>query len=540
MNTNSEYQKKLLKKWGAILESGSTRIGSVQGKLTVAQLLENTHRDFVKHGFFTEATNTLNPTVTPQGAYDISQGVLGKGDYVLPNVVMPMLRRIFPNLIAHELVSVQPLDRPTGIAIALRITGPNGGNEDYDKNFEYGYERSVGTTGKKTTKGFPPFGSAKSKLAERFGLGDDYDRGEGRGATEGEGFSQDGTGNDVHFGRMARPGEPDKYPLAGINFIKTPVEAKTRKLGTEWSVEFAEDLEAMHGIDIETEMVNSMSAAIGAEIDQEIVDYMLEAGAQDGSFLEWDVASADGLDQMGRISTLLTLLTKAANDIAVTTRMGAGNFVVASNNVCSAIQQLGAQKLVTDGKTMPSVPASAVGALAKEGLINEGRQLLVRNTYAPVDYALIGYKGTAVGSSGIIYCPYIPITLVKTVDPWTFNNRIGVRTRYGMLNNPFDAKNFYRLIKVDLDQEYPGIGGGKKYFFGEAATFEPKAAVAKSLSLNAEHDVQPDGRGAEPDPEYPTWKATEGDADPSGSTVADTLDGGETGGAPAPKAKKAK
>ena len=533
MNTNSEYQKKLLKKWGAILESGSTRIGSVQGKLTVAQLLENTHRDFVKHGFFTEATNTLNPTVTPQGAYDISQGVLGKGDYVLPNVVMPMLRRIFPNLIAHELVSVQPLDRPTGIAIALRITGPNGGNEDYDKekNYEYGYERTVGTTGKKLTKGQFPFGG---KFAERFAVGDDYDRGAGRGATEGEGFSQDGTGNDVHFGRMARPGEPDKYPLAGINFIKTPVEAKTRKLGTEWSVEFAEDLEAMHGIDIETEMVNSMSAAIGAEIDQEIVDYMLEAGAQDGSFLEWDVAAADGLDQMGRISTILTLITKAANDIAVTTRMGAGNFVVASNNVCSAIQQLGSQKLVTDGKTMPSVPASAVGALAKEGLINEGRQLLVRNTYAPVDYALVGYKGTAVGSSGVIYCPYIPITLVKTVDPWTFNNRIGVRTRYGMLNNPFDAKNFYRLIKVDLDQPYSGIGDGgekTKYFFGEAASFEPKAAVAKSVSISGEHTDQGDGVGMEPDPEYPNWKATEGGSDPSG-----------TGGAPAPapKAKKAK
>jgi len=497
MNTNSEYQKKLLKKWGAILESGSNRIGSVQGKLTIAQLLENTHRDFVKHGFFTEATNTINNTMTPTpGAYDISQGVLGKGDYVLPNVVMPMLRRIFPNLIAHELVSVQPLDRPTGIAIAMRITGPNGGNVDYDKNYEYGYERSVGTTGKGGVN--LPLG-LKGKLAERFADATDYDRGSGRGASEGEGFSQDGTGTDVQFGRMGQPGVSDKYPMAGINFIKTPVEAKTRKLGTEWSVEFAEDLEAMHGIDIETEMVNSMSAAIGSEIDQEIVDLMLEAGAQDGSFLTWDVASADGLDQMGRTATLLTTITKAANDIAITTRMGAGNFVVASNNVCSAIQQLGSQKLVTDGRTMPSVPASAVGALAKEGLINEGRQLLVRNTYAPVDYALVGYKGTAVGSSGIIYCPYIPITLVKTVDPWTFNNRIGVRTRYGVLNNPFDAKNFYRLIKVDLKSKYTGIGGGDKYFFGD----KDGATVAQSVSISADSSA---------DPVYPEWKALQEDS----------------------------
>lgn len=497
MNTNSVYQKKLLQKWGAILESGSNRIGSVQGKLTVAQLLENTHRDFVKHGFFTEATNTVNPGLTPQaGAYDISQGVLGKGDYVLPNVVMPMLRRIFPNLIAHELVSVQPLDRPTGIAIAMRITGPNGAGfngEDHSKNYEYGYERTVSTTGRKLSG---------TKFAERFapaaGSTDpnpvaNYDQGRGVRASEGEGFGTQ------PFGAMKEPGVPDRYPMAGINFIKTPVEAKTRKLGTEWSVEFAEDLEAMHGIDIETEMVNSMSAAIGSEIDQEIVDLMLEAGAQDGSFLTWDVAAADGLDQMGRAATLLTTITKAANDIAITTRMGAGNFVVASNNVCSAIQQLGSQKLVTDGKTMPSVPASAVGALAKEGLINEGRQLLVRNTYAPVDYALVGYKGTAVGSSGIVYCPYIPITLVKTVDPWTFNNRIGVRTRYGVLNNPFDAKNFYRLIKVDLTKSYEGIGGGTKYFFGD----KDGATVAQSVSIS---QATQGGLHGEPDPDYPDWR----------------------------------
>ena len=525
MNTNSVYQKKLLQKWGAILESGSNRISTVQGKLTVAQLLENTHRDFVKHGFFTEATNTISPTVTPQaGAYDISQGVLGKGDYVLPNVVMPMLRRIFPNLIAHELVSVQPLDRPTGIAIALRITGPNGAGDARDghtKNFEYGYERTVSTTGKKAT--MPTFASRFAPAAGGTDPLANYDMGKGVRAAEGEGFggpyAANGTGGQP-FGHMGEPGVPDRYPMAGINFIKTPVEAKTRKLGTEWSVEFAEDLEAMHGIDIETEMVNSMSAAIGAEIDQEIVDLMLESGAQTGSFLEWNVAEADGLDQMGRAATLLTTITKAANDIAITTRMGAGNFVVASNNVCSAIQQLGSQKLVTDGKTMPSVPASAVGALAKEGLINEGRQLLVRNTYAPVDYALVGYKGTAVGSSGIVYCPYIPITLVKTVDPWTFNNRIGVRTRYGVLNNPFDAKNFYRLIKVDLASGYYGIGGKEeKHFFGSAKAAE----VAQSISISAEEIG--DEKGKAPDPAYPAWTGKIATADPAG--------------APAPKAAPA-
>ena len=475
MLVNADYQKKLLKKWGMILESGN-KISTVQDKLIVAQVLENTHRFYKKLGFFTEATNTVNPTITPNGAYDVSNGILGAGDYILPNVVMPMLRRIFPTLMAHELVGVQPMTSPIGYALALRAQGPNGSNSSYGKeeNYEYGFEATAGTTGKKVATDAP-----FSRRGEGI-------RGTGRGTTEGEGF-----GEAPAFGRFGPSGVPGTYPQSTINFVKKPVTAETRKLGSEWSSELAEDLEAMHGIDIETEMVNLLSFQIGSEIDQQILDAMVDAGAKNET-VKWNAAEADGLDQMGRIATLLTTVTKAANDISVTTRRGPGNFVVASVNVASAIQQLGSQKLVTDGKTMPSVPASSVGALSKEGLVNDGRQLLVRDSYATVDYALVGYKGTHPGDSGIIYCPYVPVTLVKTVDPYTLSPRIGARTRYGLLDNPFDAQNFYRVVECKFDGVYQ-LGSGNRYFFGS----ESGHTIAQSISISGENAGEGSSAAAE-------------------------------------------
>lgn len=246
-------------------------------------------------------------------------------------------------------------------------------------------------------------------------------------------------------------------------------------MGSEWTPEDAEDLEAMQGLDIETEMVNLISYQIGAEIDQQIKESMIRAAWAEGKVL--DVSRLDGLDQMGRIAAMLTFVTREANEIAIKTRRGAGNFVLASTTVCSCLQQLGTSKLVSDGKTMPSVPASAVGAMTKEGLINDGRQLLVRDTNTYGSYALVGYKGTHAGDSGIIYCPYIPVTLYKAIKPENGLSVVGARTRYGLVDNPFDARNFYSLIKfTGFDQEF--IFNGQRTFFGDAIAPVPSSSGA--------------------------------------------------------------
>lgn len=513
--TNSDYQKKLLKRWAPVLEKGAP-IDSVEKKLVVAQCLENTRREFTKKGLFTEAapTNVSNidardPAYTAPLA---GKGVMTQNDYILPNVVMPMLRRIFPTLMAHELVGVQAMTGPTGVVMALRAIAANPervGLPVGDKGFyEFGYGENGRTnqsvfTGEKTP--YLPDSTAESAIQNGFAKknpaledinlflnGYNGMAGHGVPTGRGEGYAQGGGYADGWAAEYGEKYGPHKggtldptfghwrnntYPQATIKFEKRFVAAETRKLGSEWTPEDAEDLEAQQGIDLETELTNLLSYQIGAEIDQQIKESMLFAAWNDSKVL--DVSKLDGLDQMGRIAAMLTFVTREANEISIKTRRGAGNFVLASTTVCSCLQQLGTSKLVSDGKTMPSVPASAIGAMTKEGLINDGRQLLVRDTNTFGSYALVGYKGTQAGDAGIIYCPYIPVTLYKAIKPENGLSVIGARTRYGLVDNPFDAKNYYSLIKyTGFDSQYT-LGGGQRTFFGElSADSAPDSASA--------------------------------------------------------------
>ena len=508
--TNSEYQKRLLKRWAPVLEKGAA-IDSVEKKLVLAQVLENTRKEFTKKNLFTEAAPTAvqNTIDNRDPAYQApiqGKGVLTQNDYILPNVVMPMLRRIFPTLMAHELVGVQAMTGPTGYVMALRAIAANPERVGLPQGYEFGYGDHGRTnqsifTGDNAVNTNVPVDSTQSlqnKLYAEDPALDDIGAfingtsysGRGVPTGRGEGYAH-GTpatykgldGKDYPYMNGAAgyaggyAGDPNRaldptfghwrnntYPQATIKFEKRLVAAETRKLGSEWTPEDAEDLEAMQGIDIETEMTNLISYQLGAEIDQQIKESMLYAAWGTAKVL--DVSKLDGLDQMGRIAAMLTVVTREANEISIKTRRGAGNFVLASTTVCSCLQQLGTSKLVSDGKTMPSVPASSIGAMTKEGLINDGRQLLVRDTNTFGSYALVGYKGTQAGDAGIIYCPYIPVTLYKAIKPENGLSVIGARTRYGLVDNPFDADNYYSLIKfTGFDKGYT-LGTSKRTFFG--------------------------------------------------------------------------
>lgn len=512
--TNSDYQKKLLKRWAPILEKG-TPINSVEQKLVLAQCLENTRKEFTKKGLFTEAAPTaVNNTIDGrEPAYNAplqGDGVLTANDYILPNVVMPMLRRIFPTLMAHELVGVQAMTGPVGYVMALRAMAANRGFQGYELGYGIrGRMNQSAFTGAanvccSTDSAFNTSASQNGLCCGGHGFEDmaltDLDTflggnmpyakaGHGVATGAGEGYATNGgyasgmapngteTGVDPldpKFGHWRN----NTYPQATIKFEKRLVAAETRKLGSEWTPEDAEDLEAMQGLDLETEMVNLISYQIGAEIDQQIKESMIRAAWNESKVI--DVSMLDGLDQMGRIAAMLTFVTKESNEIAIKSRRGAGNFVLASTTVCSCLQQLGTSKLVSDGKTLPSVPAAAIGAMTKEGLINDGRQLLVRDTNTFGSYALVGYKGTHAGDTGIIYCPYIPVTLYKAIKPENGLSVVGARTRYGLVDNPYDAANFYSLIKFSgFDKKYT-LGDGARTFFGGPAASSGSIAGADS------------------------------------------------------------
>ena len=514
MLLDKQYQRRLMAKWGKFLKEGKA-IESSQTRYALAQVLENTCEDFKRRGLLTEAFNLGAPGEVPQdgdayvgthtgktqtqagfaplGKRAANNGYMGGkwgernqgseeayGDFQIPNVVMPLLRRIFPDLIANELVSVQPLNGPIGFAMALRAQyGANGrvGVGNLDPR-EYGHDGEIGGryapdtryTGEADEEDLKEgkwalTGNVDEELAKRPELSaattDDFWKEYARGwqknlKGEGEYNVQRGVAAEVEPDTEYASLADGTYPTVGFNLIKTGVTAKTRKLAAQWSPELAEDMEAMHGIDVEQEMVNILSYEIGAEIDRQIVTEMVKAAITGGSVSTWSAAGADGLDQMGRLATLLTKITVEANKIAVRTRRGAANFVIASPTVTAVLEQMTMNKYVSfsGGKAVPSVPDSGAGALQKQGLINDGNQLLVRDAYAAGNYALLGYKGQRTGDSGIIYCPYIPVQLLKLVRPDTGTPQVLARTRYGMMNTPWDAVNYYHFIKVDLDSRY--------------------------------------------------------------------------------------
>lgn len=468
MNRDAIKQSRLLKRWAPLLESGSA-IESSNTKKVLAQVFENTYKEFSRHGLLTEAAKFPGARANITGANPI--GADGKqnagfmkgpdisvadGNFFMPNVIMPMLRRIFPDLIANELVGVQAMNGPVGIALALRAT--------YGKE---GSTREIGFDSPDTAFTGAQGDDLSAALSGYAGEGADLSAWAGMGAY---------TGANTEFASFSS----DKttlvegaYPQASFGLKQATVTAKTRKIGGQWSPELAEDMEAMHGIDVENEMVNILSYEIGAEIDRQILTEMVKAAIRGGAKTVWNPAKADGIDQMSRLATLLTEITTYANQIALRTRRGAANFVVASPRVTAALQQMGMNKFVSfsGGKTIPSVPYSGVGALQKQGLINDGCQLLVRDAYAQGDYVLLGYKGTHPGDAGIIYCPYIPVQMSKAINPDTMTPVIGCRTRYGIMNSVWDAERYYHYIDVKglVGQEY--TLNGPRHFTSNAPEY---------------------------------------------------------------------
>ena len=500
----SAYQRRLLKRWKPILESGKT-IESTSTKVALAQILENT-LGFYKaqnRGFLNEATTvgvTQPGVVGSKGSGFGPEGITGKGvmtgdysypyagsaygDYYLPNVVIPMLRRIMPDLMANELVAVQPLNAPVGYALAFRPV--------YNKNGYVG----VGTNDNDREIGYAPVDITYSGLtadndAKAVKNGDFWDTYAGKD----DRWSGDGAplGASSEYASL----NDNTYPTVSFGLVKSAVEAKTRKLAAHWSPELAEDMQAMHGIDVEREMVNTLTYEIGAEIDRQIITEMVKAAIIGNSTSTWTPATADGLDQMGRLATLLTQITVEANQIAIRTRRGNANFVVTTPRVCALLQQLSMNKFTSfkTSATMPTVPDTGVGALAKVGLINDDQQLLVRDSYAAAgrnDYVLMGYKGKQPGDSGIIYCPYVPLQLSKVMQPGSFTPSVGARTRYGILSNPWDAKTYYHFMKITgLTDQY--AWNGERRFIAEPSSIPLSGQNDYSMTLNKQEKDQRPG-----------------------------------------------
>jgi hypothetical protein len=269
-----------------------------------------------------------------------------------------------------------------------------------------------------------------------------------------------------------------KIPQITVSFEKTAVEALTRRLAAKWSVELEQDLKNMNGIDIDSELTNTMSYEIQAEIDREMIARMIQvclnAGAGTG-YSTWSAVSADARWSGERAKDFYNRLIVEANRVAVRNRSGAANFIIATPRVCAILETL---QNFTWMPTNGNVNTQPVG-IAKVGSIG-GRFQIYRDTrteaqaagynagYASprnpgVDYALLGYKGSEYYDSGIVYCPYIPVMVQRTIGPNDFSPRVGLLTRYGVVDHIFGANLYYHLVICN--------GLGQSFVPGQAATY---------------------------------------------------------------------
>jgi len=457
----------LLEKWSPVLDYTSKNVSAIEDdhtRLNTAILLENQEQRCLReagpnyagsNGTNTAGVNgSLGDTFgtnnwTNQVAGTPGTDTYAAGDYRLPKILIPMIRRTFPELISNEIVGVQPMSGPVGLAFALRYryeTQALGNGVD-------GQPSATGATS--ATGAYNATGLDGSELG--YQLLDTRFTGTSSQALSGNSlFSVISTDSGV--ARLLQNFElTGSIPQIVVSFEKTAVEAGTRRLAARWSVELEQDLKNMNGIDIDTELTNAMSYELQAEIDREMIIRMIQValnGGADRGYSTWSPASADARWLVERNRDFYQRLIIEANRIAVRNRRGAANFVVATPRVCAILEMLPEFQWVPVQGNVNTQPVGVAKVGSLGGRFNVYRdtrteaQFEINQRGTRLEYALLGYKGPEFYDTGIIYCPYIPVMVQRTIGPNDFAPRVGLLTRYGVVDNIFGANLYYHVIIV--------------------------------------------------------------------------------------------
>jgi hypothetical protein len=418
----------LQQKWNGVLDHPDLpTISDPYRKAVTAVVLENQAVEMQKSGMITE---TINNTT-------------GAAIQNFDPILISLVRRSLPNLIAYDVCGVQPMTGPTGLIFAMRSrystqTGTEAFyNEANTGSAGLGTAQTALTVGNQTANTFVANGAGvagmSTALAEA--LGD--------------------SGNT--FQEMA------------FSIEKVTVTAKTRALKAEYSMELAQDLKAVHGLDAETELANILSSEILAEINREVVRTVYgsaKIGAQVGTttagVFNLDTDS-NGRWMVEKIKGLAFQIEREANTIAKTTRRGKGNIMICSSDVASALAMAGILDYNSALQSQVSLTVDDTGNTFAGTIF--GRIKVYIDPYFPAnfssEFAVVGYKGTNAYDAGLFYCPYVPLQMVRAVDTGTFQPKIGFKTRYGLVANPFaegtaqglgalntQANNYYRAFRI--------------------------------------------------------------------------------------------
>ena len=413
--------EEIQKKWSPVLEHPD--LGEIKDsyrKAVTAIILENQEKALQEEkGIISEAVHANNMS-SAVDTYD--------------PILISLVRRALPNLMAYDVCGVQPMTGPTGLIFAMKShytsqTGTEALFNEADTDF----------AGTGTHAGSNPVDGSY---------------------TTGTGVTRDNAelfGDTVTLNQMA------------FSIEKTTVTAKSRALKAEYTVELAQDLKAVHGLDAESELSNILSQEILAEINREVIRTIYKVAktgaastASAGTF-DLDVDS-NGRWSVERFKGLLFNIERDANVIAQDTRRGKGNFIICSSDVASALSMAGVLDYAPALDTNLNVDDTG-NTFA--GVLNGRYKVYVdpysANTGAASQFYVAGYKGTSPYDAGLFYCPYVPLQMVRAIDPSTFQPKIGFKTRYGMIANPYvvdgsgntdgdtftaDRNQYYRSVKV--------------------------------------------------------------------------------------------
>jgi len=440
---NAISYDQLMEKWAPVLnEESAGTITDHHRKAVTAAILENQEVALREEGMLQETNDTAT----------VTSGTTANWNPVL----IALVRRAMPNLMAYDICGVQPMSGPTGLIFAMKSrhqttkSGSSNGDEALFGEANINYSGDSGTTAMEADPsgmGSALDGDGDSTIADS--LGDPLANLDLYSTAEAEAL---GVSGGEQFAEM------------GFTIEKATVTAKSRALKAEYTLELAQDLKAIHGLDAETELANILSTEIMAEINREVVRTInsqakLGAGtsntAVNGIFnVQTD---ADGRWSVEKFKGLIVQLEREANIIAKETRRGKGNFMICSSDVASALAASGMLDYTPAMSTNLNVDDTG-NTFA--GTLN-GRMRVYIDPYATTDYVNVGYKGTNPYDAGLFYCPYVPLTMVRAVGENTFQPKIGFKTRYGMVSNPFvsstpdsglasaKTNQYYRIFRVD-------------------------------------------------------------------------------------------
>ena len=461
----------LVEKWSPVLnEESSGKIADSHRRSVTAAVLENQEKAMFEQGMMNEVAGNA----AGDGTSYTQAGGAGTGAATNWNpILIALVRRAMPNLMAYDVCGVQPMTGPTGLIFAMRsrykTANAGAGAVNTEALFNeaqtaYSGDSQTDAAGQHSGRGPSGLVGAADGLVGGV-AGTSSGVLDSNISDSGSVFvpTVNGGMSTATAEALGTPGGNDFHEM-GFTIDKTSVVAKTRALKAEYTLELAQDLKAIHGLDAETELANILSTEILAEINREVIrtiNSQAKIGAQQTGIQTrgiFDLATdADGRWSVEKFKGLLVQLERECNVIAKETRRGKGNFIICSSDVATALVAAGMLDYAPALSTSLNVDDTG-NTFA--GVLN-GRTKVYIDPYAVADYVTVGYKGTNPYDAGVFYCPYVPLQMVRAVGENDFQPRIGFKTRYGMVSNPYAegvqldglatarTNQYYRIFRVD-------------------------------------------------------------------------------------------